>query len=210
MKNGTASKLETGQLAELASAIIRQLPHVEGLGEVAQGWIENGAALKKVLWEALVPLTVYLEQASTVSLPAIGRFVARDHFTSNCKEITIAGIGDGFKKHFLSKIEKSQKEVELNISNLKKQAEDGTILALLKSRTETSLTSIWELLKRQPRGQIGKLSSNCVNSNVFYVPDINGHICTVKVIWNDYGWCINAFSFGREWGEGEQIFFSNS
>jgi len=55
MENGTASKLEIGQLAELASAIIRQLTHIEGLGEVAQGWIENGAALKKALGEALVP-----------------------------------------------------------------------------------------------------------------------------------------------------------
>lgn len=55
MKNrGTASELEIGQLAELAAAIIRQLPHVEGLGEVAQGWIENGASLKKALREALV------------------------------------------------------------------------------------------------------------------------------------------------------------
>ena len=54
-KNGTSSKLESGQLAELASAIVRQLPHIEGLGEVAQDWIENGAALRKKLEEALVP-----------------------------------------------------------------------------------------------------------------------------------------------------------
>jgi len=53
--HGTVSKLESGQLAELASAIVRQLPHVEGLGEVAQGWIENGAALRKALRKALVP-----------------------------------------------------------------------------------------------------------------------------------------------------------
>lgn len=54
-KHGTASKLESGQLAELASAIVRQLPHIEGLGEVAQEWIENGAALRKALRKALVP-----------------------------------------------------------------------------------------------------------------------------------------------------------
>ncbi len=54
MNNGTASKLQSGQLAELASAIIRQLPHIEGLsGDTAQGWIENGAALRKALEKAL-------------------------------------------------------------------------------------------------------------------------------------------------------------
>ena len=63
MKNGTASKMDIGQLAELAAAIIRQLPHIEGLGEVAHGWVGNGAALKKALAEALVP------QVTAVSEP---------------------------------------------------------------------------------------------------------------------------------------------
>lgn len=51
----TASELTNGQLAEVAAAIIRELPHI-GLDSVTgQGWVGNGCALRKALQKALVP-----------------------------------------------------------------------------------------------------------------------------------------------------------
>ena len=55
MGNGTASKLEAGQVGELGAAIMQQLAHIEGLGETYEGWIKNKAALKKALQGVLVP-----------------------------------------------------------------------------------------------------------------------------------------------------------
>ena len=52
---GTAS-IETGHFAEFASAIIQQLPR-DIDSTTAQGWIENRAALRKVLRTALLPNT---------------------------------------------------------------------------------------------------------------------------------------------------------
>lgn len=54
-QHSIASELTNGQLAEVAAAIIRELPHI-GLDSVTgQGWIGNGRALRKALRKALVP-----------------------------------------------------------------------------------------------------------------------------------------------------------
>ena len=53
---GTALELTNGQLAEVAAAIIRELPHI-GLDSVTgQGWVGNGHALRNALKKALVPV----------------------------------------------------------------------------------------------------------------------------------------------------------
>jgi len=53
MSNGNAS-IEVGHFAELASAVIQQLPRdIDSI--TAQGWIENRAALQKALRAALLP-----------------------------------------------------------------------------------------------------------------------------------------------------------
>ena len=53
MSSGTAS-IEVGHFAELSSAVIQQLPR-DIDSTTAQGWIENRAALQKVLRAALLP-----------------------------------------------------------------------------------------------------------------------------------------------------------
>ena len=55
MKSGTAS-IEMGHFAELASAVVQQLPR-DIDSTTAQGWIENRAALQRVLRVALLPDT---------------------------------------------------------------------------------------------------------------------------------------------------------
>lgn len=211
MKNGTASKLETGQLAELASAIIRQLPHIEGLDEVAQGWIENGSGLKKVLWEALVSSMAIFDQVGIVDLPETGKFIPSEHFTYEGKEVAIFDIKNEFKSCYFSKIEKSQKEVQLNISTLTKDdVMLATFFALLRSRIETTLSNIWELLKRQPNGEPGVLLTKGNLSNVFFVRDIEGHLSAVKITYGKIGWCIDANTYGGIWTKGDRIFSRNS
>jgi len=215
MKNGTASKMECGQLAELAAAIIRQLPHVEGLGEVAQGWIENGAALKKVLTEALVPLVrasnALLEEVGIVNLPSIGKFIARSYFTRDSKEVKFYGFGSNFENNFLDKVEEAQAETTLRISKLKKDSLDKPILDELGCTKETTLANIRELLKKQPKGESGKLLTNGY-ANIFYVRDAVSVLWAVGVYWLGVGWRVHAYSVSspNEWGGGYQVFSRNS
>ena len=57
MSNGTASKMSLGQFREFAGVVLRSLPD-DLSPQVAQGWVENAEALRKVLRSMLVPNTV--------------------------------------------------------------------------------------------------------------------------------------------------------
>ena len=54
-QHDTASELTKGQLAEVAAAIIRELPHISLDSVTAQGWIGNGRKLRAALQKALSP-----------------------------------------------------------------------------------------------------------------------------------------------------------
>lgn len=82
--SGNAS-IETGNFAEFASAVIQQLPR--DIGSVtAQGWIENRAALQKVLRAALLPIAYSIDTypitvnygLSLKEMIAVGRYDRED------------------------------------------------------------------------------------------------------------------------------------
>ena len=151
-----------------------------------------------------------LVSLSTVQIPSTGQFVAKKYFTADSKEVNIAWLGDNFRQHFISKVEEPQAEVELRISRLKKASLDAPILAELGSKAETSLANIWQMLKKQPNGESGKLLTNGY-MNIFYVRDAKGVLRAVDVHWSSDGWHVRAYSvtYPIEWSEGYQVFSRN-
>ena len=151
-----------------------------------------------------------LEKLGTISVPATGKFIASDHFTTSNKAVKIAWLGDNFQQHFLTKVEEPQAETELRISRRKKTSLDAPILAELGSAAETTLASIWELLKKQPNGESGIIPINSY-SNIFYVRDVNGVFWAVRVFLYGDGWRVNAHSveYSLEWLGDYLVFSSN-
>ncbi len=152
-----------------------------------------------------------LEKLGTIRVRATGRFVVKDHFATNSKMVKLAYLGDNFREHLLAKVEESQAGVELCYSRLKNDSLDALILAELGNQAETTLASIWELLKKQPNGESGVLLTNSL-ANIFYVRDANGVLWAVDVYWKGGGWRVFAgsFKYPREWDEGCQAFSRNS
>ncbi|MBI4992088.1 MAG: hypothetical protein HZB99_02615 [Candidatus Harrisonbacteria bacterium] len=161
---------------------------------------------KEKTWDSL-----FLEFVSAFRLMSAGRFVASDHLTTTNKKVKIAYLGDNFRQHFLAKVEEPQAETELRISKLKKASPEAPILAELGDKAETTLASIWELLKKQPKGESGKLLTNGY-ANIFYVRDAKGVLWAVSVRWRSAGWSVDAISVENPyvWYDGFQVFSRNS
>jgi len=181
------------------------------LSEEGGQWL---SAFKKFLrkenpWEAVV--SALLDFIGTVKILSTGKFIVGDNFTIDSKKVKIAWIEDNFRNNFSSKVEEAQAETTLNISKLKKNSLDALIITELGSATETTLANIWELLKKQPKGESGKLLTNSY-ANIFYVRDVKGVLWAVHVLWDGGGWGVFASSVAVsvEWGEGRRVFSRNS
>ena len=162
---------------------------------------------RKKFREVLGLMTV-LEQVGIVDLPSTGKFIVNDHFTKDSKEVKFYGFGSNFQENFLSKVEDPQKETILRISNLKKNLlGDAPIIAQLGNTVETALANVWELLKKQSKGELGKLRING-HANIFYVRDAKGVLRAVYVHWSRNGWdvSVNSVEDPLEWGEDERVF----
>src|SRR4030042_1594060 len=89
----------------------------EFLLNIIGGW-EKFQQVKKGLRTIVVKTAGLLKPVATVSLPAVSRFVAKDHFTVGTSEVKIGWLGDTFRKHFLAKVEKGVSALDLAISTL--------------------------------------------------------------------------------------------
>lgn len=162
-----------------------------------------------------------LKFIGTVQIAATGEFFARDHFVINNKSVKFVYIDDVFKQLFLDQVEEPQEMVAIQANQLEWDSLDVTILRELGDKAETTLSKIWELLKKQPNGEYGRLLTNGF-ANIFYVRDARGTTRVVNVSWrseNEFGflskasgWRINAYSTGYldDWGKGSQVFSRNS
>jgi hypothetical protein len=166
---------------------------------------------KKFLRKERVWAQEILELVGIVKIPATSKFVAKDYFTTSIKAVKFAWIGDNFKQHFLHKVEEPQGEMELRVSQLKKNSLDKPILAELGDKAETTLSAIWELLTKQPNGESGVLLTNGY-ANIFYVRDAKGVLWAVSAGWHGDGWSVDAYSVEAplEWYEGYLVFSRNS
>ena len=144
------------------------------------------------------------------------KFVAKQKFVKDSKDIKFYGIWDNFTAWFLAgdgKIEASVGEQTLSYGNLTKASVDGPIIQELggEAKVETTLSAIYDLLLKQPKGEEGVLLVNGY-ANIFYVKDINGVLRAVLVYWNACGWSVYAISVEdtNEWIAGYRVFSANS
>ncbi|MFA6353279.1 MAG: hypothetical protein WCW90_03570, partial [Candidatus Paceibacterota bacterium] len=162
----------------------RTLGQVEAIfnklgGDSAVERILSGELVVSVVEAIKTVADKLLEFINTVTVPATGNFVAKNHFIINTAQdalVRIGWMGDDFREHFLSKIEDASGEMELFYYKLRQPSRDIPILSELggdETRVETTLSKLWELLELQGRGQDGVLLTNGY-ANVFYVRDPDG------------------------------------
>lgn len=155
-----------------------------------------------------------LEPIGTIVLPASERFAASEHFVvdiSSAARVKISWIDNNFQGNFLAKIEEPQPGQELCYSKLTRPELDGSIMAELGDKRETTLAQVFALMALQPNGEKG-ISLTNGSANVFYVRDMNGSLWALSVRWIGRGWFVSAHSVsdpGR-WGGGRRVFSRNS
>ena len=136
------------------------------------------------------PLTQTLEAAP---VPAAGEpFVVRNQFKT-AAGVRFATVWDDFKTHFWTKIEPPRPALTIRKYKLLSFAPDGPIIAELggEAKVESPLSAAFALLQRQPGGQAGFLQTNGF-ANIFYVRDVKGVLCAVRIGLADDGWVVDA------------------
>ena len=137
--------------------------------------------------------TSLLRQLQTVVVPArTTPFVVRDTFKKGA-EVNLSQVWDDFKKHFFGKIEKPAPVISLCKYQLLHLAADKPIIEELggEDKVETTLSSAYALMKRQPRGEAGVLQTNGY-ANIFYVKDEMQTLCAVRIGWAVDGWVVDS------------------
>lgn len=157
-----------------------------------------------------------LEFVGTVVVSATtSKFVAKDKFkvdTSDSASVKISYLGNNFRERFLGKTEDPITEQTLHYAKLRQSSVDDPIIAELggEEKAETTLSAMFSLMELQGHGQDGVLLTNGY-ANVFYIRDINGVLCAVRVHWYGGGWDVDAYSIEDplRWGEGFRVFSRN-
>lgn len=168
------------------------------------------------LKQFLAPL---LEYVSLITIPATTeRFVAKEKFVVNTSKnapIKISCIWNSFTEWFFDergKIEKLFLGGDLHCYQLREDLLDEQVIRELggEEKAETSLTEIFALMAKQPRGEKGILLTNGY-ANIFYVRDTDGVLPAVYVCWDGDGWDVGTGSFGSpdRWFAGNQVFSRN-
>jgi hypothetical protein len=157
-----------------------------------------------------------LESIDTISVPATTEpFVAKDKFVVNGTTVKIGGFGGNFEDWFLEgdgSVENSIVATTLRCAKLRKSSKDKFLITELggEAKVETTLTEIWSLLERQPRGENGILSTDSY-ANTFYVRrGAKGVLRAVRVRWySNNGWDISAESIEdpKRWSDNRQVFY---
>jgi hypothetical protein len=205
--NEFASKDYTaGQL----NAMVKKL--MEQVGEKGPDLLLQGKLKIEILKDKII------NWLGTTTVPATTeKFVACEQFVKNSKEVKFYGFWDNFTNWFLSgdgKIEEPIGESELRYGKLTKGSVDSLIIEELggEEKSETTLTEMFALLKKQANGKEGALLTNG-RANIFYIRDATGVLRTVRVYWNghDYCWGVGAFPVEdtSEWYADDQVVSRN-
>ena len=142
-------------------------------------------------------------------------FAVAKHFVrniSNEAEVKISYLGSNFTSWFLNQVVPAHVAGKLDSARLTENSRDDRIMAEIGAdKCETTLDAIYDLLKRQAKGEPGELLTNGY-ANIFYVRDSAGELRAVDVRWYGDGWGVRAYSVANpsEWGEGNQVFSRNS
>lgn len=152
---------------------------------------------------------------TTTTKATTEKFVAKEKFRMDSKEVKFYGIWDNFRDWFISddgKIEDPLGEQTLRYGKLTKNSVDVPIIEELggEAKAETTLNEFYDLLKKQANGENGVLLTNGY-ANIFYIRDQNGVLRAVNARWDDDGWAVGAISVESpiEWIADNQVFSRN-
>lgn len=150
-----------------------------------------------------------LEFVTGVNIPAIDRFVVRDHCGVGKKNgVKIAWLGDNFQRHFLDKIEEGVEAAELKIHKLLQASLDSPIITELGDRHEITFGQLFVLLQKQGKGEQGPLPVNGW-ANIAYIRDQDGALWAADAAWDEIndGWSVEASSVENPygWDDGHQV-----
>jgi len=206
MKTEFVSKDYTvGQLNAMVKKLIEQVGK-KGPDLLLQGKLKIEAVKESILnW-----LDITTTSATTE------KFVAKDKFIKDSKEIKFYGFYGSFEEDFLvgnGKTEEPLSEQELRYGNLTKNSVDSPIIEELggEAKAETTLTELHNLLRKQGNGEEGDLLTSGY-SNIFYTRNTNGVLRAVNVYWGGGGWNVIAYSVEDPygWDAGDRVFSRNS
>ena len=209
MENGTtSSELVSGWYRQLWLDVLSQLPKPEEISqEVAEGWHDNRAALRKGLLELLVPAVVnvaaetvaivakrLLKHVRDVRLGPVGRFDAAVKFTKSNPLVKFWDFGANFKTHFGGRIENNVAAAIIAVNRLERRAKDQEITTELAGETNRvfriSLAYFYQMIETQGQGQAGPLLVNGY-ANIAYIEDMDNW--AVNADWYaGHGWYVYA------------------
>ena len=206
MKTEFVSKDYTaGQLNAMIKELIKQV------GENGPNLLLQGKLKIEVIKESILNWL-----GTTTTSATTEKFVSKDKFFKDSKEVKFYGIWDNFTNWFLAddgKTEEPISEQTLRYGNLTKNSVDGPIIEELggEAKAETTLSDLYDLLKKQSKGEDGDLLTNG-RANIFYIKDACSVLRAVGVYWYDSGWRVGADSVESpgEWGAGGRVFSRNS
>jgi len=206
MNTEFASKDHTaGQLNAMVKELIKQV------GENGPKLLLQGKLKIEIIKDSILNWL-----GTTTTSATTEKFVAKEKFVKDSKEVKFYRIWDDFTNWFLAddgKIEDPISEQTLRYGNLTTSSFDGPIIEELggEAKAETTLTELWDLLKKQPKSEDGDLLTNGYG-NFFYIKDTSGVLRAVSVFWIDDGWNVRAYSVEdpNAWAVGRRVFSRNS
>jgi hypothetical protein len=143
--------------------------------------------------ELLDAKSTLLEPLETAVVPALkAPVLIRDHFNKN-PGVRFSNIFAEFKNRFFDKTERPAAQAAYRKYKLLGLSDDGPIIAELGggNRVEGTFGAAFALLRRQSKGEMGFLQTNGY-SNIFYVRDKKGALCSVRIGWTRDGWEVDA------------------
>ena len=211
--SGTAS----GWWKALALAVLEGVP-TDISEEVAKRHIGNKGPLHRLIQLALradlggvdmaaieqilQQVPSLLEPVTVVSVPALTAFDVAVHFVVTPQnkrkdaEVLIGWMNDNAQRLVGARTtpEPEIAETTLRVHTLRKASVDGPILAELGDQATTTWAQMYEMMRRQGRGQEGDLLVNGW-ANIFYIPDIEGQLWAVSCYWisDDRCWRVYAY-----------------
>ncbi len=211
--SGTASDMWKSLVMAVLEGLLADVPD-----EVAKQFIDDNGPLHRWIQLGLsVDLSLVdmdaieqilgqspslLELVATLAVPPLPAFDVAAHFRvmsmeeRKTAEVPIGWISDAAKSIVGSYTEPEPEiaETGLNIHKLCKASVDATILAELGERATTTWAQMYEMMRRQGRGQEGNLLVNSW-SNIFYIRDRNNKLWAVDCGWNAGSrcWRVRAF-----------------
>lgn len=198
-----------GIVFQIVKALIDEMKNLGGSDDDLRKIETDGSLRRKIAGLITDQTTPVLKFLRKVSVPAVARFVAADHFVEDISEnagVCIKRLNNSFKESFLGIVEKNVREAEFSIHYIEYDSLDSDVAMELGDSRETSLAHLFMLLKAQRDGEQGPLHTSFMR-NIFYIRDVDGCLLTVSAAFDLQGWCVTAVPFEIEagWSGGNQV-----